>query len=124
MQNVPFALKEANLNLKELFLPDAGYSVYDLDIQNAEVRMLTAYSRDENLIKIFNENKDMHSMTAAAISEYSYEDLKAHKEDKDSDQYRKRQLGKKVRNWPSITPVNCWNIPRGQSAAKLCTFVH
>ena len=32
MQNVPFALKEANLNLKALFLPDDGYDMYDLDI--------------------------------------------------------------------------------------------
>lgn len=96
LQNVPFALKEANLNLKELFLPDEGYLLYDADIANAEVRVLSGYSKDKNLADAFNRGLDLHSKTAEGISQYTYEELKANKENKDSDQYRKRQLGKKV----------------------------
>ena len=96
LQNIPFALKEADLNLKELFIPDYGYTLAELDISNAEMRILTAYSRDKNLTDAFNTGKDLHCLTAASISDYSYDDLKAHKEDKTSDQYRKRQLAKKV----------------------------
>lgn len=96
LQNVPFALKEANLNLKELFVPDEGYLLCDLDISNAEMRMLTAYSKDKALTDAFNTGKDLHCLTAASISDYTYDDLKAHKEDKTTDQYRKRQLAKKV----------------------------
>ena len=97
LQNVPFQLKEANLNLKSLFLPDSDdYEIYDADISNAEMRVLTAYSEDEALIDAFNSGKDLHCLTAAGISEYTYDDIKAHKEDKTSDQYRKRQLAKKI----------------------------
>ena len=97
LQNIPFSLKEANLNLKSLFLPDNDdYEIYELDISNAEMRVLTAYSKDEALTNAFNEGKDLHCLTAAGISDYTYEDIKAHKEDKTSDQYKKRQLAKKV----------------------------
>lgn len=97
MQNVPFALKEANLNLKALFIPDSDdYELYDLDISNAEMRVLTGYSKDEALTGAFNHGKDLHCLTAAGISEYTYDDIKEHKEDKTTDQYRKRQLAKKV----------------------------
>lgn len=97
LQNVPFALKEANLNLKSLFLPDNDdFEVYDLDISNAEMRCLTAYSKDEHLINAFNNGMDLHCLTAAGISNYTYEDIKANKEDKTTDQYMKRQMAKKV----------------------------
>ena len=111
LQNVPYQLKEAGLNLKALFIPDSeDYCVYDLDVQNAEMRVLTAYSKDEALTTAFNEGKDLHSLTASGISQYSYDDIKAHKEDKTTDQYRKRQLAKKVEYyWPSLNPVNCWD---------------
>ena len=96
LQNVPFALKELGLNLKSLFLPDDGYQLVELDISNAEMRTLCAYSQDEALIRAFNEGQDLHCLTGAAISDYTYEDILANKEDKNTDQYRKRQLAKKV----------------------------
>lgn len=97
LQNVPFQLKEANLNLKALFLPDSeDYNIVELDVSNAEMRVLTAYSRDKALTDAFNNGKDLHCLTAAGISQYDYDDIKAHKEDKTTDQYRKRQLAKKV----------------------------
>lgn len=97
LQNVPFALKEANLNLKALFLPDSeDYDLIDLDASNAEIRILTAYSRDKALIDAFQSGKDLHCLTAAGISQYTYEEIKANKDNKESDHYRKRQLAKKV----------------------------
>lgn len=97
LQNLPFQLKEAGLNLKALFLPDSDeYEVYDLDISNAEMRVLTAYSRDDALTGAFNHDKDLHCLTGSGISEYSYDDLKANKEDKTTEQYNVRQLAKKV----------------------------
>lgn len=97
LQNVPFELKEAGLNLKALFIPDNDdMEIYDMDISNAEMRTLTAYSNDRALIDVFNNNKDMHCLTAAGISEYSYDDILANKEDKTTDHYKKRQVAKVV----------------------------
>ena len=60
------------------------------------MRTLTAYSRDEALTEVFNTGKDMHCLTASGISEYSYEDILANKEDKTTDYYKKRQVAKVV----------------------------
>ena len=90
-------LKEANLNLKSLFLPDSeDYDIIDLDISNAEMRVLTGYSKDTNLTNAFNDNKDLHCLTGAGISDFTYDDLKKHKDDKTTEQYRVRQLAKKI----------------------------
>ncbi len=126
LQQVPAFLKEAGINVKSVFVPAAGYVICELDISNAEMRMLTAYSRDKNLIDAFNFGKDIHCLTGASISEYDYEDLKAHKEDKASDQYRKRQLAKKV-NFGTIYGMSgkkfqeqIWNEMRIRESEEQC----
>lgn len=90
-------MKEANLNLKALFIADSDeYDIYDLDIANAEMRVLCAYSLDEALIKVFNDDMDMHSLTAEGISDFTYDDIMANKEDKNTKQYVFRQIAKAV----------------------------
>lgn len=97
LQNVPAYLGECDLNMKALFLPDSDdYEVYELDISNAEMRVLTAYSKDEHMIDAFNSGKDLHSLTGAGISNFTYEDIKAHKDDKTTGQYKVRQVSKRV----------------------------
>ncbi|EFI35559.1 DNA-directed DNA polymerase [Desulfonatronospira thiodismutans ASO3-1] len=97
LQNAPAYLKEIDLNVKSLFLPDSEeYDIFDLDIANAELRVLCGYSKDETLIEAFNQGLDIHSLTAAKISDFTYEEIKAAKEDKTSEQHKLRQLGKKI----------------------------
>jgi DNA polymerase-1 len=60
------------------------------------MRVLCAYSQDEALIDAFNNDKDFHSLTAAGISDYTYEQILAGKDDKHSEEYKLRQLGKKI----------------------------
>ncbi len=98
LQNIPFYLKEADLNLKKLFVTDDPdkYDFYDLDISNAEMRVLCAYAKDESLINAFLHGRDLHCLTGAGISEYSYEQLVENKENKKSKEYMIRQLGKRL----------------------------
>lgn len=97
MQNVPFLLKEAGLNLKALFIPDSEeYELYDLDIKNAEMRILCAYSQDQTLIDAFNNGMDIHSLTASNISGYSYDEIRAGKDDKGSEPEMLRSMAKKL----------------------------
>lgn len=97
LQNTPAYIPEADLNMKALFIPDSeDYEFYDLDIANAELRVLCAYSQDEALIEAFNQGMDIHSLTASKLSEYSYDEIKAAKEDKTSELNKLRQLGKKI----------------------------
>lgn len=95
LQNIPAYL--AGLNIKSLFLPDSDdYYIIDLDISNAEMRVLTAYSKDEKLIKAFNDGMDLHCLTGSMISNFSYDELKRLKDDKTTPQYKMRQVAKKV----------------------------
>lgn len=72
MQNVPKYL--AGWNLKKLFIPDSNeYFIVNVDYKGAEVRVFTAYARDEALIKALNEGLDMHSFFAAQVFKRPYE---------------------------------------------------
>jgi uracil-DNA glycosylase family 4 len=87
----------AGLNMKACLLPDDDeHEFYDLDIRNAEMRVLTAYSLDEALIDAFLKGMCLHCLTGEGISNYSYDEIYANKEDKTTDHYRVRQIGKKV----------------------------
>ena len=98
MQNVPFQLKEANLNIKQLFITDDQdrYDFYDLDIANAEMRVLCAYSKDETLIEAFKQGKDLHCLTASGISGIPYDQIMENKENKSSEEYKIRSVAKAV----------------------------
>jgi len=108
------------LNLKRVFLTDDNdkYDFYDLDIANAEMRTLCAYSRDPTLTEAFNNGMDLHCLTAAGISEYTYEEIAANKEDKTSPHYKLRQLAKAVNfgtiycMGPATLVQNLWETSR------------
>ncbi len=122
LQNITFFVKEVpleflreefpaaekpGLNIKELFIPDDGFEFYDLDISNAEMRVLCAYSNDETLISVFNDGKCMHSLTASGISDYSYDEILANKENKETPHFQARQIGKKV----NFGTIYCMSAP-------------
>jgi uracil-DNA glycosylase family 4 len=72
MQNVPKFL--AGWNIKKLFIPDSDdFLIVNVDYKGAEVRVFTAYARDEALIKALNEGMDMHSFFAAKVFNRPYE---------------------------------------------------
>lgn len=70
LQNIPRretagkVMDDANA-IKKLFIPDDGYVLIDGDLSQAELRVLCYYSKDKNLIKIFEEDRDAHTATAA-----------------------------------------------------------
>lgn len=67
MQNIPKYI--LGKNIKKLFTvddPDTEVMV-QVDYSAAEVRVLTAYAPDPELIKILNSGKDMHSFVASKV---------------------------------------------------------
>jgi DNA polymerase I-like protein with 3'-5' exonuclease and polymerase domains/uracil-DNA glycosylase len=72
MQNIPKYL--AGWNIKKLFVPDSDdYVMVNVDYKGAEVRVFTAYARDESLIKALNEGYDMHCFFAHKVFQRPYE---------------------------------------------------
>ena len=90
------------------------------------MRVLTAYSRDEALIDAFNTGKDLHCLTAAGISQYDYNDIRAHKEEKNSEQYIMRQLAKTINfgtvygMGPDKLQKNLWTNLRLRKTVEEC----
>jgi DNA polymerase I-like protein with 3'-5' exonuclease and polymerase domains len=68
MQNIPKKL--AGVNIKKVFVPDDdSYVFVNADAKGAEVRILTAYCRDEALIASLNAGQDTHCFIASKIVE-------------------------------------------------------
>ncbi len=66
MQNIPQKGEYAEI-LRSSFIAKKGFKLVSLDYSQIELRILAHLSEDENLIKAFNEDKDIHTMTAVSI---------------------------------------------------------
>lgn len=66
MQNIPKKL--AGFSIKKIFIPDdTSMAFVNCDAKGAEVRIFSAYSQDQELIKSLNDGMDTHSFFADAI---------------------------------------------------------
>ncbi len=77
MQNLPQKGEYAEI-LRSSFVAKQGCKLVSLDYSQIELRILAHLSQDENLIKAFNENKDIHTMTAHSIFHLSPTDVVTH----------------------------------------------
>lgn len=77
MQNIPQKGEYAEI-LRSSFVAKKGCKLVSLDYSQIELRILAHLSEDENLIKAFNENKDIHTMTALNIFHLSSADEVTH----------------------------------------------
>ena len=66
MQNIPQKGEYAEI-LRSSFIAKNGYKLVSLDYSQIELRILAHMSKDENLIKAFNNNEDIHTMTGMKI---------------------------------------------------------
>lgn len=66
MQNIP-TRTDLGRKIREGFVADEGTKLVSLDYSQIELRCLALLSGDKALIKIFNDNEDIHSAVAALI---------------------------------------------------------
>ncbi len=66
LQNIPTRSEEAK-DIKSAFIPSEGNVLVSADYSQIELRLLAHMSGDEQLIKAFNEDDDIHAITAAQI---------------------------------------------------------
>lgn len=76
--------------LREMFIPDDGYSFVEIDLSQAEARVVALLSNDIELLKKFKDGVDIHSELAYIILGMTWDGKKAPKED--------RFIGKKARH--------------------------
>ncbi|WP_430886179.1 DNA polymerase I [Fusibacter sp. JL216-2] len=66
LQNIPVRLPLGR-RLRKVFVPSEGQTLIDADYSQIELRVLAQMSEDDNLIKAFTENIDVHAMTASQV---------------------------------------------------------
>jgi len=80
--------------VRNLFVAPEGYSLVELDFCAQEMRLIACMAEEATMIKLFNENKDMHAFTAAGIAGMQYDDFITLKQT-DPEKYNSmRKLGK------------------------------
>jgi DNA polymerase-1 len=53
--------------VKDLFLPEDGYQLWEIDFRNIEYRLAALYTGDERLISIFRDERDYHGEVAKSL---------------------------------------------------------
>lgn len=68
LQQIPRSSEKPwNGNLKEAFVPSPGYELWEFDYSQLELRLATAYAREESLMEVFNEGRDIFSEMAVGL---------------------------------------------------------
>lgn len=77
LQQIPSHLK----TIRMLFKASEGQIFVGADYSAQEIRVLASMSKDKNMIKTFEENKDIYAMVASLIYHNNYEDNLEHYSD-------------------------------------------
>jgi len=77
MQNLP-----KGHGIKKIFIPDDPETelIFNVDWKGAEIRVLTAYAPDQELIDALNQGLDIHSFFTQEVFGIPYEEVEAKKE--------------------------------------------
>ena len=66
LQNIPMRT-ELGRSIRKVFIPKKGYVFVDADYSQIELRVLAHFSGDEKLIAAYQENQDIHALTASQV---------------------------------------------------------
>ncbi len=66
LQNIPIRMELGRL-IRKVFVPEKDYIFVDADYSQIELRVLAHMSGDEQLIKAYREEQDIHKITASQV---------------------------------------------------------
>ena len=78
LQNIPIRGKEGP-RIREAFIASKNCYLISADYSQIELRLLAHFCEDQNLIQAFEQDKDIHSQTAAAIFQTTEKEVTADK---------------------------------------------
>lgn len=76
LQNIPIK-NEAGRSIRKAFIPAEGNKILAADYSQIELRIMAHLSKDEGLIKAFNEGIDIHRATAAEVFQVNLDEVSA-----------------------------------------------
>ena len=74
LQNIPIRGEDGK-EIRKAFIPEPGCLFFSADYSQIELRVMAHLSQDENMIRVFQEGKDLHAATAANIYKKSIEEV-------------------------------------------------
>jgi DNA polymerase-1 len=75
LQNIPIRTERGRLIRKAFIARDENYTLLSADYSQIELRIIAALSGEENMIKAFQNNEDIHRSTAAKVFNVSLEEV-------------------------------------------------
>ena len=77
LQNIPIRTERGRLIRKAFIARDENHSLLSADYSQIELRIIAALSGEENMIKAFQNNEDIHKSTAAKVFNIPLEEVTA-----------------------------------------------
>ncbi len=74
LQNIPMRT-QLGRELRKVFVAKDGYQLMDADYSQIELRVLASFSGDEELIRAYNEDADIHRMTASKVFHVPFDEV-------------------------------------------------
>jgi DNA polymerase-1 len=74
LQNIPIRGEDGK-EIRKAFIPEPGCLFFSADYSQIELRVMAHLSKDENMIRVFQEGKDLHAATAANIYKKPIEEV-------------------------------------------------
>ncbi len=75
LQNIPIRTERGRLIRKAFIARDENYTLVSADYSQIELRIIAALSGEENMIKAFQDNEDIHRSTAAKVFNIPLEEV-------------------------------------------------
>ena len=75
LQNIPIRTEKGRLIRKAFIARDENYTLLSADYSQIELRIIAAVSGEENMIKAFQNNEDIHKSTAAKVFNVSLDEV-------------------------------------------------
>jgi len=74
LQNIPVRGEDGK-EIRKAFVPEPGCLFFSADYSQIELRVMAHLSKDEHMISVFSEGKDLHAATAATIYKKDIEEV-------------------------------------------------
>ena len=74
LQNIPIKTEDGR-RIRQAFVAPKGYQLISADYSQIELRVMAHLSKDEGLIKAFQERQDIHSSTASEVFEVDIKEV-------------------------------------------------
>ena len=74
LQNIPVRMELGRM-IRKVFVPEEGFTFIDADYSQIELRVLAHCSGDEQLIAAYNQEQDIHRITASQVFHIPFDEV-------------------------------------------------